>query len=214
MSLLHVFDMDGTLLRETTASIEIARELGCLSALQKLEQQFKTSQINTHEFADGVYQLWAELTSDDVSCIFDKAPWIRGLREVFEDIRLRQEYSLVVTMSPDFFARYLEQIGADCVVASRFPSLPFKEELDASGILSPEEKVVIVEEKLFEYGLDNSSCIAYGDSSSDIPLFKTLKHTISINGDAFITPLSRHQYVGDDLREAYNLARSGWFKEA
>ncbi|MFJ8650006.1 hypothetical protein ACIRNI_28280 [Streptomyces sp. NPDC093546] len=30
MSRLYVFDMDGTLLRGTTAGLEIARRLGCL----------------------------------------------------------------------------------------------------------------------------------------------------------------------------------------
>ncbi|CAM3862131.1 HAD family hydrolase [Xenorhabdus thuongxuanensis] len=211
MSLLHVFDMDGTLLRGTTASIEIARELGCLGELMELEHNFSTGQIDTHQFATQVHRLWGALTLSDVTRIVEKAPWISGLKEVLEDIRFRHEYSLVVTLSPDFFAEHLRSMGADIVVASRFPALPFKEKLDVAGILSPTDKVTIVEQKLSEYGLDRLRCIAYGDSSSDIPLFQAIPHTVSVNGDKYINPWSRLRYAGNDLRDAYSLARNNFF---
>ena len=35
MSALHIFDMDGTLLRGTSASIEISRRLDCLEHLRE-----------------------------------------------------------------------------------------------------------------------------------------------------------------------------------
>lgn len=208
MNLLHIFDMDGTLLIGTTASIEISRELGCLDALMMLEHNFSMGQIDTYQFATQIHRLWKKLTLQDVARIVEKAPWIYGLKEVLEDIRLRNERSLVITMSPDFFAEHLCSMGADVVVASRFPVLPFKEELDTAGILCPADKVTIVEQKLSEYGLDKTRCIAYGDSSSDILLFQSLPHTISVNGDKYINPWSRLKYVGNDLRSAYSLARN------
>ncbi|PHM72693.1 HAD family hydrolase [Xenorhabdus kozodoii] len=208
MSLLHVFDMDGTLLIGTTASIEISRELGCLDELMVLEHNFSIGQIDTHQFATQIYKLWKTLTPQDVIRSVEKAPWISGLKEVLEDIHLRNEHSLVVTMSPRFFAEHLYLMGVDVVVASRFPILPFKEELDVAGILRPVDKVTVVDQQLLEYGLDRMHCIAYGDSSSDIPLFQVLPHTVSMNGDEYINPWSRLKYVGNDLRNAYSLARN------
>ncbi|WP_445497220.1 hypothetical protein [Photorhabdus sp. SF281] len=40
MKILHVFDMGGTLLRGTTASLEIARTMNYLTELHLLEKQF------------------------------------------------------------------------------------------------------------------------------------------------------------------------------
>lgn len=208
MGVLHVFDMDGTLLRGTTASLEIARSLGCEGELKALEQHFAAGRIDTRDFAVRIHQMWKCLTPDRVADVAVAAPWIRGLPDVLKDIRSRGEWSLVVTMSPDFFATHLLTMGADTVRASRFPTLPFREEINVANILAPADKVAIVDQALSGYGVDRTRCIAYGDSASDIPLFQALACTVSVNGDAHIAPWSRLFYEGEDLREAYRLARA------
>ena len=55
---LHVFDMDGTLLRGTTASLQIARHLGCMEELAGLEARFAAGQIDTRGFATAIHGLW------------------------------------------------------------------------------------------------------------------------------------------------------------
>jgi phosphoserine phosphatase len=129
---LHVFDMDGTLLEGTTASLQIAQHLGSTEA-----------------------------------DVFAASPWLTGIREVCADIRERGERSVVITMSPDFFARHLVDLGFDDVMASRFPALPFLEPLDPANILTPRDKVRIVENMREQYGISRSQCVAYGDSMSD-----------------------------------------------
>ena len=47
--MLHVFDMDGTLLHGTTAGVEIARRLGCLPDLLDLEASFAAGTMDTKE---------------------------------------------------------------------------------------------------------------------------------------------------------------------
>lgn len=208
MSYLHVFDMDGTLLRNTTASLEIARRLNCLAELEELERSFAIGAINTRSFASAVYQLWGDLTITHVNEAFDTAPWINGVPEVLADIRRRGEHSLVITMSPDFFATRLQEIGVDEIVASKFPSLPFKHDLDLAGILTPADKVSATDEILQRLGLTRDRCLAYGDSISDMPLFQVLLHTVAVNADSSLHPIASCRYDGNDLREAYRLVRS------
>lgn len=208
MSVLHVFDMDGTLLRGTTAGLEIARASGCLQELLELEQTFHEGSIDTRHFAKKLVEIWHALTPDIVMRAAENAPWIKGICGVFSDIRQRGEQSLVITMSPDFFASDLTSMGADAVTASRFPPLPFAEELDVAGILTPQDKVTIVKNTLAARAAPSVTCIAYGDSSSDIPLFQHLRNTVSVNGDAQIVPWARLHYRGEDLRQAYALART------
>ncbi|MFF6787949.1 HAD family hydrolase [Streptomyces filamentosus] len=176
--LLHVFDMDGTLLRNTSAALEIAARLDCLDELRSLEAEFAAGAIDTRGFAAALYGLWRELTP-----------------------------AVVVTMSPDFFATRLRGLGVDDVVASAFPPPPFRSAPDPAGILVPEDKVTAVDRLRTALGLDRDSCVAYGDSGSDVPLFSALRHTVAVNASPALRALAGAGYEGDDLRAAYALGR-------
>jgi phosphoserine phosphatase len=207
VSVLHVFDMDGTLLRGTTASLEIARRLGCLEELNCLEASFGAGTVTTPEFASAICQMWSALTISVVEEAFASAPWIAGLAEVMEDIRTRGERSLVVTMSPDFFATRLRSLGVDEIVASRFPPLPFQNPPDPAGILSPADKIIAVDRVRSRHGLDREQCIAYGDSLSDGPLFEVLTFTVAMNAGKYLRDRALLSYEGGDLREVYRMVR-------
>jgi len=204
---LHVFDMDGTLLHGTTASLQIARHLGCVPDLTGLEARFAAGEIDTRGFAAAIHDLWGSLTEQSVTDVAGASPWLAGIREVRADIRQRGERSMVITMSPDFFARRLLPFGFDDVAASRFPALPFREALDPAGILSPGDKVRIVDEARARHGLPLDRCVAYGDSMSDAPLFRHLTKTVAVNADHHLAELAARSYRGGDLAGAYALGR-------
>jgi phosphoserine phosphatase len=199
--------MDGTLLRGTTASLQIARHLGCAAELAELEASFAAGEIDTRGFAAAIHELWRSLTRPAVAQVFGACPWLNGIPDVCADIRERGERSAVITMSPDFFARHLLDLGFDDVVASRFPALPFRDALDPGGILTPADKVRIVAELCERYGLPRSLCVAYGDSMSDAPLFRQLTKTVAVNADHHLAALATVTYSGDDLAAAYALGR-------
>lgn len=207
MSRLHVFDLDGTLLRDTTAGLEIARRLDCLPDLLLLEDAFARGALDTRGFAAGLCRLWRELEASVVAEAFASAPWIGGMREVFADIARRGEHAVVITMSPDFFAQGLLAHGLREVVASRFPPLPLREAADPSGILTPADKVTATDRILSALDLSRRDCVAYGDSGSDIPLFQNLPHTVAINATPALRALTSDHYDGDDLRVPYERAR-------
>ncbi|WP_156184846.1 HAD family hydrolase [Allosalinactinospora lopnorensis] len=196
MTSLHVFDMDGTLLAGTTASLEIARFLRCEAQLVELEDSFRRREIDTRGFAQRIHRLWDELTEDDVASAFEGSPFLEGIADVCSDIRSRGEHSLVVSMSPDFFARLLLRFGFDEVVASRFPALPFASPITPENILIPQDKVDIVEDGRKRKGIPPQRCIAYGDSMSDAPLFEHLGNTVAVNADGELTRLARAHYTG------------------
>ncbi len=204
---LHVFDMDGTLLNGTTASLQIARYLGCVDELGVLERRFAAGEIDTRGFAAAIHGLWRSLTPPAVADVVRASPWLTGIKEVCADIRQRGERSVVITMSPDFFARHLLEFGFDEVAASRFPALPFREPLDPAGILTPVDKVRIVDEIRERLGLPRSRCVAYGDSMSDAPLFRQLANTVAVNADHHLAELAALSYRGGDLAGAYALGR-------
>jgi phosphoserine phosphatase len=207
MTVLHVFDMDGTLLAGTTASVEIARALGQLPVLMELEQEFLTGGLTTYQFAVRAWEVYAGLTVESTAEIFRGCPWLSGIDEVTADIRARGERSAVVTMSPDFFAGLLLELGMDEVRASRFPKLPLREPPAESGILVPADKVAIVDALLRRHGLDADRCVAYGDSASDIPLFGHLRHTVAVNATPELRRVAASTVDCTDLPTAYRAGR-------
>jgi phosphoserine phosphatase len=208
MTALHVFDMDGTLLQGTTAAIEISRRVGRLGPLGELERSFAAEEISPADFAVEVRTLWAELTAELVAEVVAGAPWIDGIEDVCADIAERGERSMLITMSPNFFAEHLGDRGIDVVRASQWPTLPFAAPIDPAGILSPADKVRLTEAERTTHGLPRSACVAYGDSMSDLPLFAVLENTVAVNADAALERAARVAYRGEDLREAYAHGRA------
>lgn len=207
MTLLHVFDMDGTLINGTSAAVQIARTCGTEAELLDLERAFSAGEIDTKVFSAALHGLWSELTEDHVDAAFRAAPFMAEIAEVCADIRGRGEHSLVVTMATDFFARRLLGFGFDDVVASRFPPLPFSRPPEPDDILVPADKVRIVEENRLRAAIPLERCVAYGDSMSDAPLFGHLHHSVAVNADHHLTGLARAQYSGTSLMAAYTRGR-------
>ncbi|HEV7710419.1 MAG TPA: haloacid dehalogenase-like hydrolase, partial [Asanoa sp.] len=187
----------------------IGEATGTVAAVAELEAAFVAGLIDTAGFAVGVHRLWQELTLETVAAVYAAGPWLSGIREVCADIRRRGERSLVVTLSPDFFASLLLAEGVDEVVASRFPAVPFVTPVDPAGILTPADKVRVVEEARARLGVPRSQCVAYGDSLSDGPLFAHLgATTVAVNADARLKAVAGAAYDGDDLLAAYAIGRS------
>ncbi|MEU5882963.1 HAD-IB family phosphatase [Spirillospora sp. NPDC047279] len=207
MSNLHIFDMDGTLLTGSTANLEVARRLGTLTELHDLESRFAAGDLDTRAFSAAIHALWDTLTPADVAAAYADGPWLEGIADVAADIRHRGERSAVITMSPDFFAHHLLDVGFDDVIASRFPPLPFTAPLDPAGVLTPADKVRIADDLRTRHGLTLDQCVAYGDSMSDAPLFRHLTRTVAVNADHHLAGIAAADYRGGDLTQAYRLGR-------
>lgn len=207
MGRLHIFDMDGTLMHGSSASMELARVMGLVAEFRELEHALGQGVLDSPGYAERAYDLWRALTPDQVATAFEAAPWLAGIREVWADIAARGEYCAVVSLSPNFFVRRLLEWGAHAVRASVFPDIPFGPGagLDVSGILLPETKVTAADELCARYGVSRRECVAYGDSLSDTALFAAVPVSVAVNGDHHVSGLASHAYTGGDLREAYAL---------
>jgi phosphoserine phosphatase len=204
MSKLHIFDMDGTLL-SGSACLELSRHMGQLEAVEAMEARWSRGQIGHVEFYDLLLPLWSGLEPSDVEEVFAGISWIDGIEEVWRDIDRREERSAVISLSPQFFAEHLTRWGLHSVHGAEvFAGETAKPE----RVLTPESKVYIASELLERYGLGDEDCVAYGDSSSDVPLFEMLSNTVSVNGTESLRDVAAVAYEGFDLREAYELGRS------
>ncbi|MFE5968633.1 HAD family hydrolase [Streptomyces sp. NPDC056463] len=204
---LHLFDLDGTLIRGSAAAVEISRQLGVGEEIAALERRFLQDGMAPDEFAVQAHALWSALTLEQVVAAFEGAPWLAGIREVWADIHAQGGRCAVISLSPDFFVERLLDWGADATHGSRWPAVPFTAPIHRPGILNAAAKVSIARRLCAEYGLGLEDCVAYGDSMSDAELFAAVPVTVAVNADHHLAGLSRHTYAGGDLREAYDLIR-------
>jgi phosphoserine phosphatase len=205
MTVLHIFDMDGTLMRGSSASIELARHLGCLEIVLEHERAAAHGEITNHQFHELCHPLWINASDADVNAAFAAAPWMEGIREVWADIAARGEHSAVISMSPSFWVERLLSWGVGSVHATE--AILGQLVVDRGKVLTAASKVVITEQLRGQRSLEASDCIAYGDSKSDRELFSVLEHTVAVNGDIHIERISKISYRGTDMREAYALGR-------
>ncbi|MEV6244756.1 haloacid dehalogenase-like hydrolase [Streptomyces sp. NPDC051742] len=204
---LHLFDLDGTLIRGSAAAVEISRQLDLVDEIAALEEGFLRG-LSPDEFAVQARELWTALTLDHVAAAFEGAPWLAGIHEVWADIRARGDRCAVISLSPDFFVERLLDWGADAAHGSRWPSVPFTEPIHRPGILDARAKVRIAGRLCADFGVDPADCVAYGDSMSDAELFAIVPDSVAVNADHHLAGLSRHSYTGGDLREAYALVQN------
>ncbi|MGE4482414.1 HAD family hydrolase [Acidocella sp.] len=200
---LHVFDMDGTLLR-STATIELFRQMGQLEAGLEMERLWFEGNISDTEFWTKLLVICQDATMADFDAAFHNAPWMDGIAETFSDIRSRGETVIVISQSPAFFVQRLQLWGAHETYGSAVePGMP----LPSSATLMPETKVTLTEAALAARMLDAHDCVIYGDSTSDVGLFTSFSHTVAVNPTPKLAALAAAHYVGTDIREAYAMGR-------
>lgn len=205
-----MFDLDGTLLRGSSASLEIARANALEARLEAAEKTFADGLTTERDFARLIWPLFSGLHPDDVRRAFDAAPWIEDIDRTLAAIHQGGGRAMVVTLSPGFFADLLLDVGFDVVAASSFPSLggaPAEVLEDVSGILMAADKVYAVDDEVRRLGLSRDQCIAYGDSLSDQPLFATLRRTVAVNATPALRAIAAITYDGDSLLEAWTRGR-------
>ncbi|MET7476510.1 haloacid dehalogenase-like hydrolase [Streptomyces sp. NPDC005648] len=207
MARLHLFDLDGTLLRGTSSPVEISRQLGLEAETVALDEAISAGLIDPPQYAIRVHALWAELTDAHVTAAFEAAPWLERIREVWAEIRERGEFCAVVSLSPSFFVERLIDWGAHAAHGSVFPAVPFTEPVDPAGVLTAAAKVDIADRLCREFGVTRADCVAYGDSLSDRDLFGAVPVSVAVNADRHLSGLATHSYIGGDLWEAYEFVR-------
>lgn len=203
---LFVFDMDGTLLPNTTACLELARETGTAAQLHALEADFVAGRIDTKGFAASISGLWGCLDPGVILGAFAKSPKLRNIREVTRAVADAGGRSCLISMSPDFFTEHFRDFGFNFVYASRFPRNG--EPLNPDHILVPDDKPRLVRELCASESLALEDTVAFGDSMSDYPLFRCLRLTVGVNPDEKLEKLALATYRGDDLYGAYSAIMS------
>lgn len=196
---LVVFDMDGTLLPGTTAAQEISREAGVLQDIQDLEEQYYQDKLNSFEFSKRALSLWNAAGPSVFQTAWQGSPKLKNIRSTIATLKKKGVTTMLVTMAPLEFARNFDAI--DHIYGSRY----------GEEIINPEDKPQIVMALAKAQGIPLEKVIAFGDSHSDIPLFRIVENTVAVNGTKEIQEIAKYSYDGPDLMAATKLVFPKWF---
>lgn len=195
--------MDGTLLKGS-ACLEISRSVGVLAETLAIEDVWSKGEISDNEFWVRCLPLWKDLTDEQIDRSFLTSPWLQGVQSVFADVNSRNEKSVVISQSPLFFVERLHAWGADFAYGALVTP---GNSAGAERLLTSRDKLKIADKLLSELGLTYDNCVAYGDSLSDLDLFKSLPKTVAINARKPIQELARVRYEGPSMWDGYSAGR-------
>lgn len=189
---------------KSSACLEISRSVGVFDETLAIEEVWWKGEISDNEFWARCLPLWSDLTDEQIDHAFMASPWLKGVESVFADIKSRNEKSVVISQSPVFFVERIQRWGLNYAYGAQVTP---GNSAGAEQLLTSKDKLRITNDLLSELGLTYDNCIAYGDSMSDLELFKSLPKTVAVNARAQIRELAHVCYEGSSMWEGYSAGR-------
>lgn len=177
-----VFDLDGTLLRNTSCLTYLAECMGRGAAIVELEQRFRAGEISNRDIADASAAWFAGLHPDELWNQLAQAPWIAGVEATVTALLERGCDVLLATITWRFVAESLQRRYSFHAVCGT--EMAFDGEL-LSGTVSKyfdaHDKPRFVEAWCRRRGFALEQVAAVGDSRLDVPLFSRVGYAIALN---------------------------------
>jgi phosphoserine phosphatase len=196
------FDLDGTLVRGSTVSLEMGRVLGHLDRIRDLEARYARHEISNAEIAIQDARACRDRSVAEIERAVLGIPLIEGFRDVVRTLKDRGTRTLIVTVTGSFAARAIaKEYGVDDYAGCELEEANGRFTGRVSRHFEENDKVRFVKEYCSKYGLGLSRCAAVGDGRSDIPLFGAVGLAIALNATPQARAASRVTLDTDDLRD-------------
>jgi phosphoserine phosphatase len=197
------FDLDGTLLRETTVCRYLGDRLsGGAGTITEVERRYRARAASSFEMADGSAPLFAGHTRATVAAALDDAPWIGGMAECLAELAGAGCQLLLGTLTWRFAAEWVKERHGFAAVCGT----TMREERGAlSGrverYFDEHDKLAFIERWCASRGTALRHIAAVGDSWSDVPLFRRVGMSIALNATGDAQRAARCSVDTDDLRD-------------
>ncbi len=182
------FDLDGTLLRDTTVSLFTAERLGRTDELLDLEERYSAREIPNAAIADTSAHWFEGVPIAEVERWLEGAPWIPGIGQTVDVLKEHGLRGILGTVTWRFAAETLRgRYGFDAVSGTEMKVVGERLAGRVLRHFDEHDKLRFVEDYCGKLGVPMSRCVAVGDSRSDIPLFGVVGLAMALNA----TPAAR-----------------------
>lgn len=204
------FDLDGTLLRHTSASQLIADHLGYGRGFADVEARYRAGLISNADVARASASRLAGRTVTEMAAILDSGHWIRGVRDVLATLAGLNVPSVLATVSWDFVAEIVAQrFGFSAWCGTPMGVCRGYLTGQAGQVLEGKDKAMFVASTCADHSILLKNAVAVGDSRSDLATFQSVGYSIALNADAQARAAASIHLDTDDLRDLLRLLAPG-----
>lgn len=183
---LVCFDLDGTLVPGTSVSQHLADRLGHGALLAELERRYAAQEISNATVADRQAEEFAGRDRREMMTHLESIPRIGGIQATLARLQSAGIDALLCTVTWRFAAECFQQWYRFAAVSGteieESPDGRFTGKV--ARHFDKYDKRDFVVEHCRRRGIDLSTCIAVGDSHSDVPMFGAVGFSVALNATA------------------------------
>jgi phosphoserine phosphatase len=204
---LVCFDLDGTLVRGTSVSQHLADRLGHGALLAELERRYAAQEITNATVADCQAKKFAGRGRREMMTHLESIPRIGGIEATLARLRSTGIDSLLCTVTWRFAAQcFQERYGFAAVSGTEIEEGPdgrFTGKV--ARYFDKYDKREFVVEYCRHQGIPLSTCIAVGDSHSDVPMFGSVGFSVALNATANAKAAASVSVNSDSLIDIFSV---------
>jgi phosphoserine phosphatase len=195
------FDLDGTLIRDSTVCLHMASWTGH-EDMPRLERAYAEGTMTNTEVAAADARFYKNKTRKEATAHFSSISLINGAPETLRWLRQQDLLPIIATITSRYAAEFLQErfgfeAASGCVL----------EEVD--GVFTGEiampfdarDKAHFVAEFARDRGIDPACVVAVGDGHADLPMFEFAGLSIALNASDDAREVADAVVDGDDLRD-------------
>lgn len=195
------FDVDGTLVPQTSSSQHLARYLGHIDVLRHAEDAYAEGRMDNRSVsvldADG----WRGHSVEDVAGFLRDLPLVAGISEVVAWCREQDLEPYLATLAWEPVGLYLcNEFGFTGACGPALGHAAGRYTGEVARHFDEFDKREFALRTAQDLGLALSVCAAVGDSRSDLPLFAEVGFSVAFNASSAVQAVAAASVAGADLR--------------
>lgn len=202
-SRLVFFDIDGTLTRGVNSGTFIAERLGIGEEMRAAEEAYARGEMDNAAVCRVDAKGYAGLRVAEVEEWLDDMPLIDGIHDAIGACRAAGFAPYLASCTWSYIAEYLaRRFGFEGWCGPELEVVDGAFTGNVARDADEYEKPAFARSLSSMFGIDLETCVAVGDSRSDVPLFNSVGASLALNASNEARDAATVAWDGDDLAEA------------
>ncbi|PPK92216.1 phosphoserine phosphatase [Kineococcus xinjiangensis] len=195
------FDVDGTLVPQTSSGQHLADLLGHADVVREAEAGYAAGTLSNQEVSVLDARGWAGWTPAQVRGFLESLPLVDGIAETVSWCREQDLAPVLTTLAWEPVGTYLcERFGFTHASGPRLHVMDGRYSGEVAEHFDETGKRDFAVRVAAELGVAPGRCAAVGDSRSDLPLFAAVDLAIAFNATPAARAAAHAEAQGGDLR--------------
>jgi len=179
---LALFDLDGTLKQARDPYVFLHQRLGTWEASQPFFQKGLAGELDYDEWLRLDAALWRGISRATIEAHFRENPYLPGARETVLALKQAGVRVAVVSTGLHLHAELVQaDLGLDRFIANEIFFVNGVASGEARAHVPEGGKGQVVAQLQVELGVAPDECLAVGDSTSDVDMFRRVRMGVAVN---------------------------------